>query len=65
MAEVLDAGGISWKYYVTKLLHAGLWSPFEAISYVRNGYDWSHDIIAPGKRILQDPQTDNSAAVAG
>ena len=31
MAEVLDTGGISWKYYVTKLLNAGLWSPFEAI----------------------------------
>ena len=52
MAEVLDSSGVSWKYYVNKLLHAGIWAPFESISYVRNGNDWTNNIIVP--------QTENS-----
>lgn len=54
MANVLDAGGISWRFYVTKLFKAGIWSPFEAISYVRNGPDWNSDMVAPGTKILKD-----------
>jgi phospholipase C len=53
-ANVLDAGGVSWKYYVTKLLNAGIWSPYEAIKYVRYGSDWNNDIIAPQTQILND-----------
>ena len=63
MAEVLDAAGVSWKYYVTKLFKAGIWSPFEAISYTRNGPDWNTDIIAPEKRILQDVPNGDLAQV--
>lgn len=64
MAEVLDENDVSWKYYVTKLFKAGIWSPFEAIKYVRDGYDWTHDIIAPGKRILEDIPNGDLAAVS-
>ncbi len=31
MANVLDAGGVSWKYYATKLVGAGMWEPYEAM----------------------------------
>jgi phospholipase C len=55
MAEVLDNAGISWKYYATKRVGAGMWSAFEAIKYVRYGDDWHKNIIAPQTRILTDP----------
>lgn len=63
MAEVLDRGGVSWRYYVTKLLNAGIWSPFEAIKYVRYGSDWNTDIIAPGTRVLTDIANGQLASV--
>jgi phospholipase C len=55
MAEVLDGAGVSWKYYATKRLDAGMWSAFEAIKYVRYGGDWRKNIIAPQTKILTDP----------
>jgi phospholipase C len=63
MASVLDSGGISWKFYATKVLNAGIWSPFEAIKYVRKGPDWDKDIIAPQTRILTDISSGNLAQV--
>ncbi|MBV9232857.1 MAG: hypothetical protein JO030_02335 [Candidatus Eremiobacteraeota bacterium] len=64
MASTLDAAGVSWKYYVTKVKHAGIWSPFEAIRYVRFGKDWQTNMIAPQTRILTDPQTGQLASVS-
>jgi phospholipase C len=55
MAQVLDGGGVRWKYYATKRLHGGMWSAFEAIKYVRYGSDWRKDIIAPQTKVLTDP----------
>ncbi len=63
MANVLDAGGVSWKYYVTKLFKAGIWSPYEAISYTRYGSDWNTDIIAPENKILKDIPNGKLASV--
>ena len=43
MADVLDAGGISWKFYVAGLLDdfsGGVWNGFDAIKGVRYGSDW-------------------------
>jgi phospholipase C len=54
IADTLDAAGVRWKYYATKRLDAGMWSPFEAIAYVRYGADWSRDVIAPQTKILTD-----------
>lgn len=64
MATTLDTAGVSWKYYVTKLLNAGIWSAFEAISYVRNGPDWNTDIITPQTKILTDPGNGQLASVS-
>lgn len=55
LAQVLDTAGVSWKYYATKRLDAGMWSAFEAIKYVRYGNDWHKNIIAPQTKILTDP----------
>jgi phospholipase C len=54
MAEVLDTAGLSWKYYIQRHLNGGLYSPFEAISYVRYNNDWNADIIAPETRVFSD-----------
>jgi phospholipase C len=64
MAQVLDGGGVSWKYYATRVLNGGMWSPFEAIKYVRYGPDWSTNIIAPQTQVLTDPGNNQLAAVS-
>lgn len=64
MAQVLDAAGISWKYYILRHLNGGLYSPFEAISYVRYGSDWNADVIAPENRVLTDIANGQLAAVS-
>jgi phospholipase C len=64
IAEVLDNAGISWKYYATKKLDAGIWEPFEAMQYVRYGPDWAADIIAPQTQILTDPGNGDLASVS-
>ena len=64
IAEVLDNAGVSWKYYATRRLDAGLWEPFEAMRYVRYGSDWRPKIIAPQTQILHDPRKGNLASVS-
>jgi phospholipase C len=64
IAEVLDNAGVSWKYYATRRLDAGLWEPFEAMRYVRYGRDWRPKIIAPQTQILHDPRNGNLASVS-
>ncbi len=64
MAEVLDNAGVSWKYYATKLRHAGIWEPFEAIKYVRRGPDWRRNIAVPQTLILTDPKNGQLASVS-
>jgi phospholipase C len=64
MAEVLDGAGVSWKYYATELIGAGMWSPFEAIKYVRYGQDWNKDIIAPQTQVLSDAANGQLASVS-
>ena len=54
MADTLDAANVSWKYYVTKLMNAGIWAPFEAIYDVRYGPDWTKDMGVPVQSVLTD-----------
>ena len=64
MAEVLDGAGVSWKYYATERVGAGMWSPFEAIKYVRYGNDWENNIAVPQTAILTDITSGNLASVS-
>jgi phospholipase C len=64
IAEVLDNAGVSWKYYSTQLVGAGMWEPFEAIAYVRKGADWNRNIAVPQTKILTDPAAGQLAAVS-
>jgi phospholipase C len=63
LAEVLDGAGVSWKYYATQKMNAGIWEPFEAMQYVRYGPDWNN-IIAPQTKILTDPGKGDLASVS-
>jgi phospholipase C len=62
MADTMDAAGISWKYYAPQTVgcpgscDAGgqIWSEFDAISNVRNGPDWSRNVIYPQTTVLND-----------
>jgi phospholipase C len=55
LAHPLDAKGVSWRYYAP-IVHGpgGIYSAFDAISDVRNGPDWSKDVISPQTQILTD-----------
>ena len=64
MAQLLDQGRISWKYYATNLVGAGMWEPFEAIKYVRYGPDWITNIEVPQTKILSDPGAGKLASVS-
>jgi len=64
MAEVLDKAHVTWKYYVDQRHDAGLWSPFEAIKYVRYGHDWHKKIVVPETQVLNDASQGNLASVS-
>jgi phospholipase C len=64
MAQDLDQNSITWKYYVDKIKHAGIWSPFEAIKYVRRGPDYQSDMVQPETQVLQDAASGNLAQVS-
>ncbi len=64
MATTLDAAGVPWKYYVTKVRHAGIWSPYEAMKAVRYGPDWKTDLIAPETTVITDAQSGKLASVS-
>jgi len=56
LADLLDAKGVSWKYYAPPLnSHAGyLWSAFDAIKAIRYGPDWHKNVTHPNTAIFDD-----------
>ncbi|HEY1653910.1 MAG TPA: alkaline phosphatase family protein [Candidatus Tumulicola sp.] len=64
MADVLDAGNVSWKYYVQSFdpssddfdFSGQVWDAFDAIKNVRNGPDWKKNITMPNTQIFKDIQ---------
>jgi phospholipase C len=57
LRDVLDAKGVSWKYYtpVWKAdTTAALWNAFDVIAPVRYGSEWTTNVSSPEKNILTD-----------
>jgi phospholipase C len=58
LRDLLDAAGVSWKYYVP--LHKGggiagaLWNAFDVIPAVRYGPEWVNNVTMPETRIFDD-----------
>jgi len=56
MRDLLDAKGVSWKYYTPNIhTHGGdLWNGFDAIKQVRYGSEWTANISSPETNIFSD-----------
>jgi len=58
MAQELDAAGLTWRYYAPSVRDRSNfgrnWSVYDAIQTIRDGSDWSKDVISPETQILDD-----------
>jgi phospholipase C len=69
IADLLDAKGITWRYYAPAQsgdANGGgfIWSAFDAIKHIRFGPDWSSNVISPPPTVLTDIQNGNLAQVS-
>jgi phospholipase C len=61
--DLLDAKGLSWNYF-TNNSRVGVWNPFEASKFVRDGPEWSTRIIAPNTKFFDAVSSGSLAAVS-
>jgi phospholipase C len=55
IGDLLDAKGITWRYYAPSPGVLGFgWSAFQAIQHIRFGPDWTSDVISPNTQVLTD-----------
>ncbi len=55
MADLLDAKGVSWRYYAPGTTDSYfIISAFDAIRHIRYGQDWATKVISPETSILTD-----------
>jgi phospholipase C len=66
MRDLLDAKGVSWKYYTPTLTtHGGdIWNAYDAIKAVRDGSEWSTNISSPETNIFKDISAGTLPAVS-
>jgi phospholipase C len=66
LRDLLDAKGITWKYYVPpkSQIYGKLLSAFDLVYPVRYGSEWTTNIITPETQILNDVQNDNLAQMS-
>jgi len=57
IGDLLDAKGVSWKYYTGAIgtVDGGI-SAYDAIKHIRHGADWSKNVITPMTDIFTDIQ---------
>lgn len=64
IADLLDAKGVSWRYYAPDAQKVGyVWSAFDAVRHIRFGPDWTRNVITPNTKILTDVQNGELAQV--
>ncbi|HEY5426627.1 MAG TPA: alkaline phosphatase family protein, partial [Candidatus Tumulicola sp.] len=55
LGDELDTAKVSWRFYTADLNGDGnLWSAYQAINHIRNGPDWSTDVVSPQTKFFQD-----------
>jgi len=63
MADLFDAAGVTWAYYAPAVdghnVAGKVWSEFDAIAGVRQGSDWTRDVISPPSSVLRDVAAGN------
>jgi phospholipase C len=63
MADLLDAGGRSWRYYAPSYGHQGYqYSVYNNVSHIRYGSDWSN--VLPDTQFVKDAAAGNLPAVS-
>jgi len=64
MADLLDAKGMSWRYYApADLPTSSMFSAYEAIRHIFYGNDWKTNVISPQTQVLTDIANGNLAQV--
>jgi phospholipase C len=65
MADLLDAAGITWRYYapVDNVDPGPAWTAYEAIHHIFFGSDWAKNVISPQTQVLTDIANGELAAV--
>ncbi|MGC1379853.1 MAG: alkaline phosphatase family protein [Candidatus Baltobacteraceae bacterium] len=66
MRDLLDAQGVSWKYYTPNIkTHGGdIWNAFDAVQQVRDGSEWTKNISSPETNIFSDISSNALPAVS-
>ena len=66
LRDLLDAKGVSWKYYVPPLNNkfGSLLTAFDAIAPVRYGSEWKSNVITPETKIFDDISSGTLPAVS-
>ncbi|HEU5480269.1 MAG TPA: alkaline phosphatase family protein, partial [Candidatus Tumulicola sp.] len=67
MRDLLDAAGVSWKYYTPAYKNdtvGALWDAFAAIQAVRKGPEWNTNISKPETNVLTDAANGTLPAVS-
>jgi phospholipase C len=56
MADLLDAKGVSWRYYAPSPTSDSFFviSAFQAIRHIRFGPDWQNNVVSPETSVLSD-----------
>ncbi len=55
LRDRLDAKSVSWKFYTPQVdTPGGIWSAFDAIKAVRDGPEWTTNVISPETTVLTD-----------
>jgi phospholipase C len=58
MRDLLDAAGVSWKYYAPsrqpRQPGSRIWNAFDAIDAVRNGPEWTSNVSTPNTTLFSD-----------
>lgn len=55
MADLLDASGMTWRYYAPPdLASSSTFSAYEAIHHIFYGKDWTTNVISPQTQVLTD-----------
>jgi phospholipase C len=64
LGEELDVKHLTWRYYAPPAADSGyIWSAYDEIKKIRNGPDWTNDIVSPETRFLTDVRAGKLGAV--
>ncbi len=67
LRDLLDAKGVSWKYYAPRFYWKSggwLWTAFDAIRAVRYSSEWQTNVVSPETSIFADISNDRLPAVS-